>query len=61
DHALDEPGGGDGLHTVFPLKMPGGGVVLAPPFFCFSGPPTPAPANFFNYNRHKKNKKINQQ
>ncbi|MGS6531696.1 hypothetical protein, partial [Enterobacter hormaechei] len=51
DHALDEPGGGDGLHTVFPLKMPGGGVVYPAPFNSIPRHPTAPRASFFNNTR----------
>ncbi|MGS6371416.1 hypothetical protein ACVGX7_00855, partial [Enterobacter hormaechei] len=52
------PGGGDGLHTVFPLKMPGGGVVFRPHFLFFAPHKNPPRASFFKNNRKKQNKKI---
>ncbi|MGS6198040.1 hypothetical protein, partial [Enterobacter hormaechei] len=47
------PGGGDGLHTVFPLKMPGGGVGYPPAFSRWAGHPTAPRAYFFINTGHK--------
>ncbi|MGS6246564.1 hypothetical protein, partial [Enterobacter hormaechei] len=58
DHALDEPGGGDGLHTVFPLKMPGGRGVFPPAVLCLPAHPQHHRAIFFIKNPKKKFFKI---
>ncbi|MGS6195628.1 hypothetical protein, partial [Enterobacter hormaechei] len=42
-----------GLHTVFPLKMPGGGVVFRRAFSLWAGHPTAARPFFFINTRHK--------